>query len=411
MIIVDDAHELHVAQFAALGDWLKSRVIGVSRWIMCRLDVIAPAEYRAALKEEARGETSGSPGSTIGRDYYVKVMQMQNRQPKRFRKIAADIAGRYFAHLPEFARNSVGLLGPALDEISPKLTPSNYAQLKEEIEQFIASNRISARVREALESRLPSKASADEKLATLRILAHREVRNTPQVDLFGEDESLAPNEEKISPDDEADADEIEERGKVPLSLVDGARIQLMHQYERPFYYGISKLSDASNMNIEQFISLSEPLVNELLAKIIRGKNPVVSVLSQHDTMQRRARELMARWDFPYCESVRKLVDWISEKCLERTMLDYAPLDDGANAFGVLQAEMDQVLTKSERLARVLHFAFAYKALVMIPDYQCKGRTWCLLELGGVPILSKGLTLKHGGFIEGRLTQLEDQLPV
>jgi hypothetical protein len=61
------------------------------------------------------------------------------------------------------------------------------------------------------------------------------------------------------------------------------------------------------------------------------------------------------------------------------------------------------------LAVVLHYAIAYQALVLIEPYECKGKTWALLELGGVPIVANGLTLNRGGFAEGTLAQLKTVL--
>ena len=108
--------------------------------------------------------------------------------------------------------------------------------------------------------------------------------------------------------------------------------------------------------------------------------------------------------------MQELVKQIAERCLERTLRPNAPLDDGANAIGILQDEMDSVLKCDGRLARVLHFAFAYKALVFVPQYNCKNKVWCLLELGALPNLAYGLTLSRGGFIEGNLRTLQGMLP-
>ena len=88
----------------------------------------------------------------------------------------------------------------------------------------------------------------------------------------------------------------------------------------------------------------------------------------------------------------------------------APLGDGANAIGIPQNEMDKILKRDGRLSRILHFAFAYKAIVFVPQYNCKNKVWCLLELGALPSMVYGLTLSRGGFIEGNLRTLQDMLP-
>lgn len=394
MIVIDDAHDLHVKQFSHLQDWLKSRVLGVSRWIMCRADVVDPDTYREAIRVDASEAESPLPGTTIGRDYYVKLMQVSPRNARRFRKVAIDIADRYFARLPALASKRIRKLDDALAQSPPRLADGIVEQLKASVERTAKINHLGAARLASLAKRLPENLGKDETWAALRILVHREINNSPQLSLIADE-----------PDPRIELED-ESKGFVRASLIDGARIQLLHEYKRPYYFGMEKLSDASNANIEQFIGLAGPLVDELLARIIRHRNPDLSPASQHQALQRRASEIMNEWDFPYYNHTRAIVDWIAKRCLEKTLLRHAPLDDGANAFGVLQREFDENLAKSERLTRALHYAFAYKALVMIPEYNCKGKLWCLLELGGVPILANGLTLSHGGFIEGKLTQLE-----
>lgn len=388
MMIVDDAHELHPNQFILLRDWLKSKAIGVSRWLMCRPDIVSPEDYRDALVKDAEIDGTESPGSTRGRDYLIKLMQLGNARERRFKSIALDISKRYINEIPEFTRRSISDLVPMLDTVGATLPEGKVKQLEEEVARQAKNSRFSSGLVETLRARVPASARRDEALAALRILMVREANRSPQLGLLPEEPEF---EEPVT----------DER-KASSSLVEGARIQLMHQFERPYYYGTDKLYAASNSNIEQFIRLSGALVDEVLARVIRNKPASLDPRAQHIAMVSQAQQTMRDWDFPYHTIVRELVKKIAERCVERTLRPNAPLDTGANAIGVLEEEMNKVLRKSERLARVLHFAFAYKALVFVPQYKCKNKVWCLLELGALPCMAYGLTLNRGGFIEDSL---------
>ena len=389
MVIIDDAHELHPAQFILLKEWLKRRNIKIGRWVMCRPDVVSPEDYRDAVALE---ENENQFGTSAGRDYFLKLMQLSGKSRKNFRSIVRDIGSRYIQRIPEFAKRSYKSLDVMLDKDPVSLPPAQIKQLKQSVEKFAKESRLSPATISALKERIPEKTPEDESLAVLRILLQRASNRNPQISFL--DEPHSQEEPQV------------ETKSIRKSLVDGSKIRLMHEFNRPYYYGMDMLAEASNYNIEQFINLSGGLVDELLAKTIRGKKAELSPKSQHEALISQAHRIMDEWDFPYHSIVKILIHAIAARCKEKTLLLNAPLDEGANAIGIPQDEMDRVLERSERLTRVLHFAFAYKALVFVPQYKCKNKVWCLLELGAIPCIANGLRLNRGGFIEDSLTGLQ-----
>ncbi len=192
---------------------------------------------------------------------------------------------------------------------------------------------------------------------------------------------------------------------VSSQLINGANLQLYHEFEKPYYYSFETLADASSENIEQFIHLAGVLVDQLETKVVRGKTAQLDAKSQNSTLVKTARETIQSWNFPHSSEVRLLVEFIASHCLQRTLAPNAPLDSGANAFGILQSEMDQFQKNGGELISVLHYALAYNAVTLYEGYECKRKTWCLFQLGGLPILANGLTFSKGGFCEGTLSQL------
>lgn len=389
MIILDDAHELHPAQFRDIEQWLRNREMKIGRWIMTRVDAIGHDEFRKAL---GASEAQTHPiGTMPGRDHIIKLMQRDRKDRTAFRRIARDISRRYIEQMPTFRRKGVQSLEDCLSPEPLQITQSQLQQLEKSVDHVSREAQFSKQRIAAIEDCVPKKLLPDESLAVMRILLYREKRRTPQTDMFGTD---------------ADApEELLEARTVKASLITGANIQLMHQFERPFYFAFDRLSDACNDNIEQFINLAGALVEGIETRILRGQDPRLDARLQHQALSRRASETIEAWDFPRSESVRKLVAFIADKCISRTLEPNAPLDDGANAFGIPQSEMDRFQDVAPNLVPVLHYALAYNALSLVENYECKHRTWCLFELGGLPIIANKLTFSRGGFCEGRLTDL------
>ena len=221
----------------------------------------------------------------------------------------------------------------------------------------------------------------------LNILMERYPKRIPQATLF-----------------ESDSDDIEPNK--PLSadsgVADGAKIHLLHRFERPYYFGIDTLCDASSENAEQFLQLARVLVARAETQIIRTKGASLRSGVQHQLLRDRASQMIREWDFPQHQLVRRLSDWIGKICTEKSLEVNASLGSGATAVGVLQDEFDSIPEKYPELARVLQFGVAYNVISLVPNHKTKKRFWCLIELGGILLLHYGLSLKRGGFLERRV---------
>lgn len=404
MLIIDDAHELHPNQFQDLTIWLKSREMRIARWLMTRVDAIAHDDFRKALVEA--DDHKAIPGSTLGRDHIFKLMQRERKDRKSFRGIAREISRQYIQQMPNFRRKGIASLSDCLSAESQQLSKVELDKLKNSVTLLITEMSLPLHKIEKIQDSITSKTPTDRYIATYRILLNREKKRTPQTDIFGimaEPSDVSQlDEQTITKEDNDDRKEI----KAGMSaLLRGAEIQLMHQYDRPFFFTFDRLADASGDNIEQFINLAGALVDGLETKLLQGKPAKLDAKEQHQLLTKRASETIKEWDFPNCESVRKLVYFIANKCIERTLEPNAPLNDGANAFGIPQEEMNDLQVKAPALISVLHFALAYNALTLKENYECKNRTWCLFELGGLPNIVYRLTLNRGGFCEGHLSDI------
>lgn len=388
MVILDDAHELHPLQLEDVDLWLRDREVKVSRWVLTRADSLNLEDFRRVLRDEERP----TPGTQPGRDRIRVLLQdTGSRDRTAFRAVAEDVAKRYLHPLANFNRRGSLSLKTLLNAAPvPTIADGDLRQIEAENARLALEVGVSKDQLGAMEAVYPMDIAADVKAALTQIMLQREVRRTPQRSLFA-----GAAEEEPTPD----------FPKVQRALVTGAELHLLHKFDRPFYFGFDRLADAGNENIEQFVTLASVLVDMFETQAIRGKPLRLDARQQHKALREHSIKLIAQWDFPYAPKVRRLVEFIATRCQDLTLRPNAPLSDGANAYGVLLAELAN-LDPNDELARVLHYALAYQALVLIEPYDCKGKTWALLELGGLPIVANGFTLSRGGFAEGTLAQLK-----
>ena len=401
LIIFDDAHYLHPAQLRALRKWLTCRELVLGRWILSRFDALSPSG--ALLQEDAIDDEY--PGLKLSREITDIWMQNSAERAKRrklFRKMAKDMAGRYLCRMNAFYRNNFRELGDLLSAVPEDISQSNKDELAERVDAQQFRNGISQERRTAFENEISvylegsEENGEDMRLAMLSILFERYAKRVPERGLF-----MERSDWEVSPTKQLAVDE---------KLAEGARIHLFHRYNRPFFFGVDKLCDASTDNAEQFLQLASRLVAQSETKLIRSKSPTLSSRTQHKLLRERAGEIVRDWDFPHHKQVKLLADGIAKECVKKSLEGNASLGGGASAIGMLQTEFDEILKNRENeenrlLMRVLKFGVAYNAFVLIQNYSAKNKKWCLVELGGAILVHHGLTLKRGGFLEWRANDM------
>jgi len=399
LVILDDAHFLASSQLVQLKTWLIRRELTIGRWILSRLDVLQPKELFESL---AGAEPDvNMPGITAGRDIIRINLQSASRLDgrKTFRSMAKEMSRKYLGQMRIFGQNNITTLESVLPEKIEPLSPSNCDRLRDSVRVTAGKFRISERRLLELENMAQefllerNENAPDLRWGIVRVLVHRYAKRTPQADMFADD--VEPSRPL----------------RVDLGVYDGARIQLCHDYGRPYYVGLDSLSDAASENAETFLRLASHLVDASESLLIKQRPGALPAKEQHKLLVERANAVVDTWAFPEHRRVRVLAEWIAHRCIGRTDEPNAPLDHGANAYGISQTEFDRIGTEYPYIANVLKVAVAYNATTLVPNYECKKRTWCLMELGGVFVVRSGLPFKRGGFVEGTVKELEKILGV
>lgn len=400
LVIFDDAQFLHPDQFRSLQAFLLRRELRVARWMIARLDVLLPHEALEAVSKDAT-QAADFPGVSADREAEIILLQStgQRRNDRtRFRNMARDMAARYLRRMPVLSERGLTSLGNLLGDSGVEISKTSMLTLRKSVAQTQKKLDIRPVDRDGLETQILDfkKANSDEiRLQMLEVMMHRFAirrgRKAPM--LFDYDG-----------DDDSDLD-------IAVAANDGvywaALFRLHHYYGRPYFFGLNDLCDASSENAEQFLQLSAELVEEVVTQVARGKDSVLTPAKQDTLLRKKGKEIMDGWNFPHVDRTKRLVRQFANLCFEKSNEPNCSVI--ANAIGIPMDEFDSVAKTHPNLASVLQFAIAYNSISLVPNYPCKKKLWCLLEVGGMVALNYGLTLKRGGFVETTVSNIAQMI--
>ena len=394
LVILDDVHNLHPDQFEALFRALARREMRVGRWMMMRMDALDPSTvFRSA------GDTL--PGLKQDRDFVDIFMQgrgLRVDERRQFRRMAADMANRYLLRVTTLRDRGFTQFDRLLSTEPPRLALGKFEELNQLVDKERKRLGVTRKRRQQIEKLVAMHVRGtksrdigeDVQLAMVRVLLHRYANRIKR--------EMPLLIEAVDPEPKTPL-------KADASVADAARVHLHERFKRPYHYGLDVVCDASNENAELFLQLAGALVSRMETKVIRNLDPALTPAQQQTELTAKATEIIENWSFPFVRKVRTLVEHMAMKCVAITSQPNARLGSGANAFGVLEHEMQALLKSDEELAMVLKFGIAYSALTAIRGYGQGGKDWCLLELSGPVCLRYGLTLKRGGFHESCVEDL------
>ena len=287
LVIFDDAHSLHSSQFLAIRQWLVRRELKVARWILTRLDGLTPADVLS-------DESSEIAHTVVKHDREITDIWMQGPATRRgnrtaFRKMAKDMAGRYLRQMEVFNRRGLQNVSDFLSTKVDGLPPNKRVRLNKQVNSLQRKLGITSQRRQKFEQLIDtylehqSDSGEDLRLAMLSVLMERYIKRIGGGSLFEGIEQDAEPKRPLSADS---------------SVAEGARVHLLHRHDRPYFFGIDTVCDASSENAEQFLHLISRLITHAETRLIRSKEPMLSSALQHKLLCERASEIVNNWSFP-----------------------------------------------------------------------------------------------------------------
>ncbi|MBI0538276.1 hypothetical protein D9599_22175 [Roseomonas sp. KE2513] len=183
----------------------------------------------------------------------------------------------------------------------------------------------------------------------------------------------------------------------------------------PIYFGRQALADVSSFNVDQYLSVSGELFEEVSAKIqyLRDKPMPLSPERQDDIIRRVAK---GRWTeltrrMPLGREARTLLEGIGAYCRAQTFRESASYVPGVTGVAITMEDREILIDSPEDKIRhlrglrdVLTSLVAHNLLVPKLDHQNKGKTHVVFYLNRLLCVQFRLPLGYGGWRRRKLKE-------
>ena len=388
LVMFDDAQDLDPAQRRALIDALADRDLVLARWLAERYQALSADELIAGeqpnraytplrIETAARRLTEGASrrrGKTKGFDRLL--LDIGDLRASSALYTEAEEERRLRSLLDTEIEPDDPRLSHAIEHLDERLDVLSEGSVR--YEQWLATAREEHTYQGAINRRITE------------ILITRD-RERGQGTLF----AVALT-----------ADEMKDRR---AGLAEPSALLLRHELKVPFYFGPDRIAKLASENIEQHITLSGQLFEEILARVTLDESLTIEPERQ-EAIVRAASETLWR-DIPRrlaCgREIQQLLLNIAAICRADTFRPTMPYPPGPTATAITMRDRARLLDPSwraatpgaEELFAALAGAVAHNLLGTELEYSVKNDRWMVLNINRLLCPRFGLALGLGGIRE------------
>lgn len=307
LYMLDDTHKLSYTQRTALRKYVIEKRGNFSIWISERLEALDPVENLRSFE---------------GRDYEVlNLEKFWSDRPGKFESVLANIADKRASISTEEVNSFREYLDNDLEE---GLFKNSFLEAIESTREKIAkitsyTNKFDHWIK-YVESQTGSELDIAILYKKLEILINRNLGKS-----------------QLAFDFPLSAQELSDKLKPDLEV--SSKLFLANSVNLPYYFGFKNLVKLSSNNIEQFLSFSADMFEEMLSNNLLGYKVNVETNEQEKIL---AKAVDAKWNelskiLPYANIVMSFLSKLGESCKSDTYKPNAPYAQGVTGFAIKES--------------------------------------------------------------------------